>query len=114
MAYDPKWIREDKVVKRDGENTLTDNWDVGEDKKIVLNKLQTRDDNIILVTDSTNNTIINIDQTNGGSVTFYGRSSSGEVTPLMVLNYNGIEFYHQGVKVAEVTADGITGKATYS
>lgn len=27
MAFDPKWIRGDDVVKRDGSNTLTNDWD---------------------------------------------------------------------------------------
>jgi len=60
MAYDPKWIRDDAVVKRDGTNDLTGNWDVGDEKKIILDELQIRDTSGLKVTDTTGNVVANI------------------------------------------------------
>ena len=30
MSYNPKWVKGTEVVKRDGSNALTDDWDIGD------------------------------------------------------------------------------------
>jgi hypothetical protein len=43
MSYDPKWIRDDAVVKRDGTNDLTGDWDVGISQRIIsIEELQNK------------------------------------------------------------------------
>ena len=47
MSYDPKWIRDDAVVKRDGTNDLTGDWDIGNQRKIILDEFNLRDDHSV-------------------------------------------------------------------
>ena len=64
MAYDPKWIRDDDAVKRDGTNDLTGDWDIGDARKILLDELRIRDTSGLTVSDTTGNVVANI--TNNG------------------------------------------------
>ena len=65
MSYDPKWIRDDAVVKRDGTNDLTGDWDIGNQRKIILDELQMRDASGLTISDTTANVLVSIDNQTG-------------------------------------------------
>jgi len=65
MAYDPKLIRDDAVVKRDGANILTDDWDIGDERRIILDELRIRDNSGFTITDTTGNTVAHITDSEG-------------------------------------------------
>ena len=65
MSYDPKWIRDDAVVKRDGTNDLTGDWDIGNQIRIVLDELQMRDASGLTISDTTGNILVSIDNQTG-------------------------------------------------
>lgn len=60
MTYDPKLIRDDEVVKRDGTNSLTDDWDVGDGRTVLLDEIQIRDTSGLSVSDTTGNVVAKI------------------------------------------------------
>lgn len=65
MSYDPKWIRDDAVVKRDGTNDLTGDWDIGNQRKIILEELQMRDASGLTIADTTSNILVSVDNQTG-------------------------------------------------
>ena len=65
MAYDPRLIRDDAAVKRDGANTLTSDWDIGDERKIILDELQVRDASGLTVSDTTGNVVAHITDLGG-------------------------------------------------
>ena len=65
MSYDPKWVRDDAVVKRDGTNDLTGDWDIGNQRKIVLDELQIRDASGLTISDTTANILVSVDNQTG-------------------------------------------------
>ena len=65
MSYDPKWVRDDAVVKRDGTNDLTGDWDIGNSRKIILDELQMRDASGLTISDTTANILVSIDNQTG-------------------------------------------------
>jgi hypothetical protein len=60
MTFDPKWIRKDLVVKRDGTNPLTGDWEVGDNKKIILDSLQMQDHDGFKITDTSSIAVFTI------------------------------------------------------
>ena len=65
MSYDPKWVRDDAVVKRDGTNDLTGDWDIGNQRKIILDELQMRDASGLTISDTTANILVSVDNQTG-------------------------------------------------
>ena len=65
MSYDPKWIRDDAVVKRDGTNDLTGDWDIGNQRKLILEELQIRDASGLTIADTTSNILVSVDNQTG-------------------------------------------------
>lgn len=65
MSYNPKWIRDDAVVKRDGTNELTDDWDIGNERRIVLDELRIRDTSGLTISDTTANPLLTIENETG-------------------------------------------------
>ena len=62
MSYNPKWVKGTEVVKRDGSNALTDDWDIGDTRRIILDELRIRDDTGLLVTDTTGNLVADFNE----------------------------------------------------
>jgi len=85
MSYDPKWIRGDLVVRRDGTNDLTGDWDIGDSRIIILEQLRIR---------------------SGSS--FYISDSSGSIT-LLDLTDTGILSLKDGVGISGFSSDTALG-----
>lgn len=85
MSYDPKWIRDDAVVKRDGTNDLTGDWDIGNQRRIVLEELQIRDASGLTISDTTANILVSVDNQTGLLSLRYG----GGINEFSTATYSG-------------------------
>jgi hypothetical protein len=65
MSYDPSLVRGSAVVKRDGTNDLTGDWDIGNQRKIILDELQMRDASGLTISDTTANILVSVDNQTG-------------------------------------------------
>jgi len=65
MTYDPRWVRDTAVVKRDGTNALTGDWDIGNQRSIILEELQMRDASGLTISDTTANILVSLDNQTG-------------------------------------------------
>jgi len=65
MSYDPSLVRGTAVVKRDGTNDLTGDWDIGNQRKIILDELQMRDASGLTISDTTANILVSVDNQTG-------------------------------------------------
>lgn len=113
MTYDPKLIRGDQVIKKDGTISLDADWDIG-NNNLIFDKLQSRDSNGFSISDSTGNLLLSYDESDGGSIEFFGRTTEGERVTLMKITATKISFYYEGVEVANIGESGIRADATYS
>ena len=92
MTYNPKWAKKNIVVKRDGTNTLTGDWNVGDKKKIILDELRMQDSDGITITDTSGVSVFHIDNDTGTFTLKNGKVVSGSVFAFTALrNYS--EFY---------------------
>ena len=76
MTFNPKWIRSPEVVKRDGSNTLTSDWDIGDKRKLILDELRIQDTDGFVISDTTGNTVVHIDDIEGKLTLKYGTGVS--------------------------------------
>jgi hypothetical protein len=61
MTYNPKWIKGNEVVKRDGSNELTNDWDIGDKRKLILDELRIQDQDGFTISDTTGNPVVQVD-----------------------------------------------------
>ena len=76
MTFNPKWIRSPEVVKRDGSNTLTSDWDIGDKRKLILDELRIQDTDGLVISTNTGNTVVHIDDIEGKLTLKYGTGVS--------------------------------------
>ena len=62
MTFNPKWIKSTEVVKRDGSNSLTNDWNIGDKQKIILDELRMQDADGFIISDTTGNILFYIDE----------------------------------------------------
>lgn len=65
MTFNPKWIKSTEVIKRDGTNALTGDWNVGDKKKIILDFLQIQDVDGFTIIDETAVSVFHINGITG-------------------------------------------------
>ena len=65
MTYNPTWIKGTEVVKRDGSNTLFNDWDVGDKKRIIIDELRMKDSDGFVISDSTGTPALSIENVEG-------------------------------------------------
>ncbi|MFW9871745.1 MAG: hypothetical protein ACFFG0_01500 [Candidatus Thorarchaeota archaeon] len=79
MTFNPKWINGDKVVKRDGSNPLSDDWNIGDKRGIILDTLKIQDEDGFTIVDSTGMVVAHIEDEDGLLLLKYG---SGKVNKI--------------------------------
>jgi len=80
MTFNPKWINEDKVVKRDGSNSLTDEWDIGDKQRIVLDAIKIEDEDGFTIVDSTGGFVANFEDKTGKLTLKYGDGKVNKIS----------------------------------
>ena len=112
MTFNPKWIKSTEVVKRDGSNSLTNDWNIGDKQKIILDELRIQDSDGFVISDTTGNILFYIDESaktikfNKGSEVDEISNNSATNGTSSLLTASAIHDLHNDKKGVETIASG--------
>ena len=130
MTFNPKWIKSTEVVKRDGSNSLTNDWNIGDKKKIILDELRIQDSDGFIISDTTGNILffidelsktikfnkgIGVDEISNNSITDSNSSilTASAIHALHNINKNGRFSLSNGNIIATITFDSAESDVNY-
>lgn len=80
MTYNPKWVKENEVVKRDGSNPLSGEWNIGDKQRIILDELRIQDSDGLTISDTTGVVVVHIEDEDGRVSLKYGDGKVNKIT----------------------------------
>jgi len=72
MTYNPNWVKEDEVIKRNGSTPLSDEWNIGDKQRIVLDELRIQDSDGFTISDTTGIPVVHVEDISGRVSLKYG------------------------------------------
>lgn len=72
MTFDPRWTKSNEVIRRDGSTPLSDEWDIGDKQRIVLDELRIQDSDGFTISDTTGIPVVHVEDISGRVSLKYG------------------------------------------